>query len=157
MPDDLYDHDILAWSEDQAERLRLAAADSDGIDWDHVIQEIAGVGPARLVTVHSLLRRAMLHLIRLHLSPFDTARPVWHAEVRALLDEAEDHYEPTMSMRVDLDRVWIRAQATAAELFGDNERMGGLPARCPWPVETLLSNDVEALLRGFVAMDDDQD
>src|SRR5580658_10166098 len=42
MPNDLYEHDVLAWSERQAELLRRVARGErvTDIDWDHVVEEI---------------------------------------------------------------------------------------------------------------------
>ena len=46
MPDDLYERDILAWSERQAELLRRVANGErvNDVDWPHVVEEIADVG-----------------------------------------------------------------------------------------------------------------
>jgi hypothetical protein len=61
---DLYETDILAWSEEQAERLRaVAAADrrnASAPDWPHIIEEIESVGRSQLATVRSLLIQALL-------------------------------------------------------------------------------------------------
>jgi Domain of unknown function DUF29 len=49
---DLYDTDILLWSERQAELLRRSAAGervSDGeLDWPHIVEEIEDVGRSEL-------------------------------------------------------------------------------------------------------------
>jgi Domain of unknown function DUF29 len=54
MPDDLYDRDILAWSEHQATLLRRAALGErvNDIDWAHVVEEIEDVGLSELNAVH---------------------------------------------------------------------------------------------------------
>ena len=46
MPDDLYDHDALAWSEHQASLLRRVARGErvNEVDWEHVIEEIEDRG-----------------------------------------------------------------------------------------------------------------
>ena len=46
MPDNLYERDILSWSEHQADLLRCLARGewAIGIDWEHVVQEIEDVG-----------------------------------------------------------------------------------------------------------------
>jgi hypothetical protein len=47
MSDDLYDDDILWWSEQQAELLRRVAAGervNDQVDWDNVVEEIEALG-----------------------------------------------------------------------------------------------------------------
>lgn len=46
MPDDLYERDILIWSEQQADLLRRVARGErvNGVDWAHVAEEIEDVG-----------------------------------------------------------------------------------------------------------------
>ena len=46
MPNDLYDRDVLAWSEHQADRLRRLARGErvNDLDWEHVVEEIEDVG-----------------------------------------------------------------------------------------------------------------
>jgi hypothetical protein len=50
MPDDLYEQDILAWSDHQADLLRTVARGQrvNGVDWEHVVEEIEGVGLSEL-------------------------------------------------------------------------------------------------------------
>ena len=62
---DLYDADILEWSERQASLLRRVAAgehvaDND-MDWPNIVEEIESVGRSELGTVESLLTQAFLH------------------------------------------------------------------------------------------------
>ncbi len=49
MPDDLYDRDVLAWSEHQADLLRRLARGErvDDLDWEHVVEEIERRGAVR--------------------------------------------------------------------------------------------------------------
>jgi hypothetical protein len=58
MPDDLYERDILAWSARQADLLRRFAHGErvNGIDWEHVAEEIEDVGLSELNAVRSHLR-----------------------------------------------------------------------------------------------------
>jgi hypothetical protein len=55
---DLYDTDILLWSERQAELLRRSAAGervNDGeLDWPNIVEEIADVGRSELRSCRSL-------------------------------------------------------------------------------------------------------
>jgi hypothetical protein len=57
--DDLYDSDILEWSEHQAEMLRRVAANdrlnSESPDWLNIIEEIESVGREQLRAVETLL------------------------------------------------------------------------------------------------------
>ena len=67
MPGDLYWDDTLAWSEQQATRLRRVAAGEhvNGVDLAHVVEEIEDAGKTELRACVSLLTRAMEHLLKL--------------------------------------------------------------------------------------------
>jgi hypothetical protein len=59
---DLYDADILEWSERQAALLRRVAAgervNDTAPDWPNIIEEIESVGRSQLSAVRSLLTQA---------------------------------------------------------------------------------------------------
>ena len=60
MPDDLYETDVLVWSERQGQLLRRLAAGervNADVDWANVIEEIECVGRSELHRCESLLRR----------------------------------------------------------------------------------------------------
>ena len=61
---DLYDNDILIWSEHQAELLRRVASGepvNEAPDWPNIIEEIESVGHEQLHAVTSLLVQALVH------------------------------------------------------------------------------------------------
>jgi hypothetical protein len=65
MPDELYDHDILAWSQYQSSLLRRVARGErvNEVDWPHVVEEIEDVGLSELNAVRSYLRQLLVHLL----------------------------------------------------------------------------------------------
>ena len=61
---DLYDNDVVAWSERQADLLRRVAAGeriNDLVDWPNVIEEVESVGQSQVDAVESLWTQAFLH------------------------------------------------------------------------------------------------
>jgi len=68
MPDDLYERDILTWSEHQAELLRRLARGErvNGVDWAHVVEEIEDVGLSQFNAVQCDLRLLIVHLLKVH-------------------------------------------------------------------------------------------
>ncbi len=61
---DLYDDDILLWSEQQAALLRRLAHGervNDQLDWGNLVEEIESVGRNELRAVESHLIQALLH------------------------------------------------------------------------------------------------
>jgi hypothetical protein len=65
---DLYEDDILLWSEQQAELLRRRAAgelvNDAELDWPNIAEEIGDVGSERLHAVESLLVQALRHMLK---------------------------------------------------------------------------------------------
>jgi hypothetical protein len=80
---DLYEADILAWSEEQARRLQRVAANDrrndESPDWANIIEEIQSVGKAQLHAVGSLLVQALLHDLKAEAWPLSREVPHWRA------------------------------------------------------------------------------
>ena len=58
MADSLYEHDVLAWSEQQAQTLRRLARGervNDAVDWLHLIEEVEDLGRSELRACERLL------------------------------------------------------------------------------------------------------
>jgi hypothetical protein len=152
MPDDLYDRDVLAWSEHQAALLRRAARGErvNDIDWAHVVEEIEDVGLSELNAVHSYLRQILVHLLKLHGWPGLGACRHWRSEIVAFQTDAQRRFTPSMRQRIDLDATYARALLQIEPL-----RYGGRPALaapkiCPTTLDALLSascSDLEAAFR----------
>jgi len=144
MPDDLYWDDTLLWSERQADLLRRLAAGErvNDVDWEHVIEEIEDVGKAELRACTSLLRNALVHLLKLALSPGSDAAAHWRGEVRAFLADARRAFSPAMRQKIDLQE--IHAEAIDIVEAADTT----LPSDCPFALDDLLGAhlDLDALL-----------
>ena len=75
---DLYDDDLLSWSERQAELLRRVMAGERvnlQVDWVNVIGEIEDVGRNELHTVESLLGQALRHMLKAEAWPISRDAP----------------------------------------------------------------------------------
>jgi len=144
----IYEEDILAWSETQANLLRRLAASipkggehvNDEIDWENVIEEVESVGNEQLHAVNSLLRQALLHMLKARAWPNSRDVPHWQAESRTFLSDAADRFTPSMRQRIDLDKIYRRA------LKGIPDNMDGieplpLPKNCPMTLDELLSDE----------------
>ena len=153
MPNDLYEHDILTWSERQADLLRRMANGErvNDVDWPHVTEEIADVGISELNAVKGLTGQIMIHLIKINLFPADTARAHWHQELDASIDSVKYRYAPSMLLRIDIQPIWDRAKQRATKYCAENQGTGALPSGCPWTIEELLLNDHEAQLAALPA------
>ncbi len=109
---DLYDADILLWSEHQAALLkRLAAGErlNERPDWANIIEEMESVGRSQLTAVESLIVQALLHDLKVSAWPTSREVPHWRAEAVGFRDDAARSYVPSMRQRIDMDRLYRQA------------------------------------------------
>ncbi|MEA2741530.1 MAG: hypothetical protein QOH05_4837, partial [Acetobacteraceae bacterium] len=69
MPDSLYERDVLAWSQHQADLLRRLGRGErvNDVDWTHLAEEIEDVGLSELHSVESFLTLILVHLLKVHI------------------------------------------------------------------------------------------
>jgi hypothetical protein len=77
---DLYETDIVTWSEQQADLLRRHA--SNELDWDNLAEEIDDVGHSQRDALESRIATVLLHLFKLEASPAMDPRAGWRETVR---------------------------------------------------------------------------
>ena len=147
----LYERDALAWAEQQAALLdRMAAGErlNEPVDWPNVIEEVRDVGLAQLTACRSLLRQAMLHMLKLYVWPDSPAASHWRSEVRTFLVDAEDRFTPSMRQRIDLDELYAKGLYLMHEEMNSSNRARPLPETCPFTLDELLGAqpDVFALV-----------
>jgi hypothetical protein len=106
---DLYDSDILLWSERQADRLRRHAAgervNDASIDWLNIAEEIEDVGRSERNSVESHLVQALLHDLKAEAWPLFRGVPHWRAESRGHRDDARRRSSPSMAQRIDVAKL----------------------------------------------------
>ena len=140
---DLYESDILAWSEQQAELLRRHAAGeraNDGaIDWPNVIEEVESVGREQLHAVESLLVQALVHMLKAEAWPLSRDAPSWRAEAVRFRGDAADRFAPSMRQRIDVGRLYQRALRAVPETI-DGQPPLPVPDICPVTLDELLAD-----------------
>lgn len=143
MPDDLYDRDILAWSEHQSALLRRVARGErlNDVDWDHVVEEIEDVGLSELNAVRSYLRQMLAHLLKLQGWPESTACDHWRLELRGFQADAVQRFAPSMRQRIDMVELYRRAYRQLDGLHLDDRAPLRFPGACPWSLDDLLEGD----------------
>lgn len=137
----LYDTDILEWSEHQAALLRRVAAGervNDQVDWENVIEEIDSVGREQLHAVESLLVQALVHMLKAEAWPLSREAPHWRAEAWLFRGDAASRFVPSMRQRIDLGRLYRRALRAMPETIDDQPPLP-VPPECPVTLEELLS------------------
>jgi hypothetical protein len=146
MPDSLYEQDILAWSNHQADLLRRLARGErvNDVDWARVVEEIEDVGLSELNAVRSHLRLMLVQLLKVYGWPVRLSVAHWREEIAAFQAEAAQRFAPSMRQRIDLDRLYAAAlkQVGAADC---GRPPAPWPAECPCSVDQLLNDEVAPL------------
>jgi Domain of unknown function DUF29 len=135
---DLYEDDILLWSEQQADVLRRRAANE--LDWNNLAEEIEDVGKSQLRGVASHLVQALLHNLKADAWPLSPEVPHWRAEARGQRDEARAAYAPSMKDRPELDLTMLYRRALR-RMPATIDGVAPLPVSqvCPVTLEKLLA------------------
>ena len=147
MPDDLYDRDILAWSENQASLLRRLARGErvKDVDWDHVIEEVEDAGTSQLNAVQGHIRLTLLYLLKVHCWPQNPSVGQWRAEIIYFQAEAAQRFAASMRKRIDLKRLYHSAREQIAAASYDGREPLPSPEICPFSLDQLLNEPGQAL------------
>jgi hypothetical protein len=143
MSDELYHSDVVAWSEQQADLLRRAARGErvNGLDWTNLIEEIEDVGVSQRTAVESLLRQALVHLLKIGGWPASDAAAHWAGEAVGFLADASGRFTPSMRRSIDLERLYRRAHQQVRQLRMHGVGPQPLLPTCPLTLDDLLSDD----------------
>ena len=137
---DLYDADVLEWSEHQARLLQRHAAGEKGNevpDWANIIEEIESVGRSELRAVESLLVLALLHDLKSEAWPLSRDVPHWRAETRGFRQDARRHFTPSMRQRLDVTKLYADALNRLPETM-DGQPPLPVPMVCPVTLDELV-------------------
>ena len=141
---DLYQRDILSWSEQQADLLRRYAAgeraNDNALDWPNILEEIESVGREQLHAVEGLLVQALTHMLKAEGWPLSRDAPNWLADSRAFRAQARRRFAPSMRQRIDLNGLYADALSGLPETM-DEQAPLPLPLKCPVTLDELLGPD----------------
>ena len=138
---DLYDTDILGWSERQAELLRRLAAGervNDQIDWENVAEEVESVGRSELHRTESLLTQALRHRLKIMAWPGSSEVSHWQEEATLFQMDAARAFQESMRQRLDMALIYRRARHRFPQQI-DGQAPLPLPDVCPVMLDELLS------------------
>ncbi len=125
---DLYEADILAWSEHQAALLRRLATGervNHQIDWANVVEEIESVGRSERMALASRVRVILEHLAKLQVSPATAPRAGWRESIRQARAAVAELLEASPSLRQTLPEVVAREMPRAKVTGGGFTRRSG--------------------------------
>jgi Domain of unknown function DUF29 len=156
MPDGLYERDILSWSEHQADLLRRVVRGEtvDGVDWAHVVDEIAGVGLSELHAVEGCLDLILVHLLKVRGWPDSPSLAHWRGEIGSFQKNAARRLAASMRQRIDLAKLYRDAVEQLVGVDYDGVAPLAWPDACPFTLDDLLTERrvlLEERLGGVVA------
>ena len=139
---DLYDTDILLWSEQQSALLRRIASGetiNDQIDWCNVAEEVEDVGRNTLRACRAQLLQALLHDLKAQAWPLSRDVPHWRSEARVARINAADAYAPSMRQKIDLADIYAKALRALPETMDDQPPLP-VPGVCPVTLDELIGD-----------------
>lgn len=141
---DLYEDDVLLWSEQQSELLRRRAAgelvNEAELDWPNIAEEIESVGRSELRACSSLLEQALLHMLKAHAWPLSRDAPGWRSDAILFRHQAADAFTPSMRQRLDIERIYRRAVSALPKTV-DGQPPLAVPEACPATLDELLGDE----------------
>ena len=140
---DLYQRDVYAWSNEQAELLR--ARRFADLDLDHVILEIEDVGGSLYREIRSRLRTVMEHLLKLEHSAAAELLAGWERTIHVQRADLADDLTPSLRPRIetDLARFYEVARTEAAATlreYGETAAADALPQACPYSLDQITGD-----------------
>jgi hypothetical protein len=137
---DLYDDDILLWSERQCDLLRRIANGepvNEQPDWVNIIEEVESVGRSDLRAVESLLLQAFVHMLKAQAWPNSLSTPAWQSDALLFRAQARRAFSPSMRQRLDVPGLYADAlRGLPASM--DNQPPQPVPPGCPMTLDELL-------------------
>ena len=142
----IYQADFVAWTQDQARRLRAAAEARVNLplDFENIAEELEDMGRSQADALNSALTRILEHLLKLEYSSATAPRDGWEESVNEHRDRASRALVTSLSLRthIDLEDAYRRGRAFAARsLARDGVAASQLAADCPYPLERVLDID----------------
>jgi hypothetical protein len=121
MPDGarLYEEDFFAWTQDQAARLRALPPEArgNGLDVEHLAEEIEDMGRSERRALRSQLANIALHLLKLEFLPDRQPAAHWRSELSGFRAEVEELLADSPSLRPRLPAEYAEAWTKAVRQF----------------------------------------
>lgn len=137
----LYDTDVIAWSNQQAAYIR--ARRFDLLDLEHLADEIEDVGKSEQRKFENRMAVLIAHLIKWKYQPSHRGSS-WERTIRDQRLILSKRLLKTPSLKPELSNpdFWLEAWTDAARMAeNETEILNVFPEACPWEVDQILSND----------------
>ena len=123
----LYEDDVVAWAEQQAQALRDAARSNSNLplDWENLAEEIEDLAKIYRSSLRSHLRRIIQHLVKLQHSPAPDPRRGWRQTVSLARSEVKDLLDESPSLKRQIEPLVNKVMESAIALaLSDMEHYG---------------------------------
>jgi hypothetical protein len=140
MPAENYEHDFLAWTQEQAALLRTG--DWARADVEHIAQEIESMGKAEKRELISRLSVLLLHLLKWRFQPA-LRGTAWRLTIEEQRLKIVDHLDDNPSLRDLRDEaaaIAYRYARVAAERETKLARET-FPVSCPWKFDEMIDDN----------------
>jgi uncharacterized protein DUF29 len=140
----LYDDDFYAWTQEQADLLRRGGAGANGLDIEHIAEEIEDLGKSELHACQSLCERIIEHLLKLEYSGFTEPARHWQREIVEWRLQLARKLTPTILAKLDLPERY-RYALRLLRAFEDDAPglMQRVPAVCPYSLDQIVGTGDE--------------
>jgi hypothetical protein len=135
-----YEEDLYAWSLEQAALLR--AKRTEGLDWDHLAEEIEWMVGRDRRELKNRLRVVLLHLLKWQGQPGKRGAS-WRKSLRTQRRHIQDLLEESPSLRRHVPELIGEAYPDAAKDAADETGLPSerFPADCPYAPDDVLAEE----------------
>ena len=140
----LYDEDFYAWTQEQAELLRRGGAGANGLDIEHIAEEIEDLGKSELHACQSLCEHIIEHLLKLEYSGLAEPAGRWRDEIVEWRVQLSRKLTRSLLAQMNLDERYRYALRLLRRLERDVPGLTQrVPAECPYSLDEILSSGEE--------------
>jgi Domain of unknown function DUF29 len=146
-PEQLYDADFYAWTQEQAKELRRFARTRPNVPLDlaHIAEEIRDLGKSEYEAAFSLTQRIIEHLLLIEHSPATDQQLHWSDEIDEFRDQIDRKLSPSIRRRLkrEFEDAFARASRRVRrkmERYGEAGAAASPPPTCPYTFEQVLGD-----------------
>jgi hypothetical protein len=134
---ELYEADIAAWAEQQADALRRRAANE--VDWENVAEEIESLARSDRREIRNRLAVICEHLLKWAYQP-EHRSGSWRGSVVEARDQIVRLVQESPSLRDHPAAVLAEAYPSGRRKAEAETGLVGLPESCPWTIDQVLEH-----------------
>jgi hypothetical protein len=138
-----YDEDFYAWTQEQAELLRRVRPRANGLDVEHIAEEIEDLGKSELHACQSLCEHIIEHLLKLEYSDLDEPARHWRQEIVEWRLQLARKLTRAILAQINLDERYRYALRLLRPFDDTPGLMTRVPAECPYSLDQILGSGEE--------------